>query len=52
MAEERERDPEQAIDEMRDKREDDEELSEEERQFLESERVNLDEGEGTGTPVA
>ena len=53
MSEQEERDPEQAIQEIRDKREGgDDDLSEEEREFLESERVQLDPGEGTGTPVA
>jgi hypothetical protein len=52
MEEERERDPQEAIDEIRDKRGEDEELDEEEQQFLESEGVQLDEGEGTGKPVA
>ena len=52
MEEERERDPQEAIDEMRDKRGEDEDLSEEEQQFLDSEGVQLDEGGGTGRPVA
>jgi hypothetical protein len=52
LEEERERDPQEAIDEMRDKRGEGEELNEEEQEFLESEGVQLDEGEGTGRPVA
>ncbi len=52
MGEERERDPQEAIEEIRDKRGENEELDEEEQQFLESEGVQLDEGEGTGRPVA
>ena len=48
---ERTRNPEEAIAEIREKRED-EDLSEGERQFLESERVQLDPEGGTGTPVA
>ena len=47
------RNPEEAIAEIREKRDGgDDDLSEGERQFLESERVNLDPDEGTGTPVA
>lgn len=46
------RDPQDAIEEIRAKRDEGEEPSEEEQQFLESERVNLDQGEGTGTPLA
>jgi hypothetical protein len=52
MEEERERDPQKAIEELREKRGEDETLSEEEQEFLESEGVRLDEGEGTGKPVA
>ena len=52
MGDERERDPQEAIEEMREKRGEDEELSEEEQQFLESEGVQLDERGGTGRPVA
>ena len=52
MGEERERDPQEAIEEIREKRGEDEELNEEEQAFLESEGVRLDEGEGTGRPVA
>jgi hypothetical protein len=52
MEEERERDPQEAIEEMREKRGGSEELNEEEQEFLESEGVQLDEGEGTGKPVA
>jgi hypothetical protein len=52
MGEERERDPQEAIEEMREKRGEDEDLSEEEQEFLESEGVQLDEGGGTGKPVA
>ena len=51
MGEAGERDPEQAVDEIREKREDDEEPTEGERQFLESEGVRLDPEEGTGRPV-
>ena len=47
-----ERDPQEAIEEIRAKREEGDEPTEEEQQFLESERVGLDPGEGTGTPVA
>ncbi len=53
-----ERDPEQAVDEVREKHADGEELSSEEREFAEAERVPLesDEGldrsdEGRGTPT-
>jgi hypothetical protein len=52
MGDERERDPQEAIEEIREKRGEDEELNEEEQEFLESEGVQLDEGEGTGRPVA
>ena len=48
---EEERDPEQAIEEIREKRAEGERLDEGEREFLESERVNLDPGEDD-TPVA
>jgi hypothetical protein len=53
-----ERDPEQAVDELREKRAEGEELSSEEREFAEAERVPLesDDGldrsdEGRGTPT-
>ncbi len=53
-----ERDPEQAIDELREKHAEGEELSSEEREFAEAERVPLesDDGldrsdEGRGTPT-
>ncbi len=52
VTEREERDPQEAIEEMREKRAEGDELSDEEREFLESERVRLDPGEGTGTPVA
>jgi hypothetical protein len=52
MGEERERDPQEAIEEIREKRGENEELAEEEQQFLESEGVQLDEDERTGRPVA
>jgi hypothetical protein len=53
MAEEEEqRDPQEAIDEMREKLGEGDDLDAEEREFLESERVRLEPGEGTGTPVA
>ncbi len=52
MGEERERDPQEAIEELREKRGEDEELNEEEQEFLESEGVQLDEGGGTGKPLA
>jgi hypothetical protein len=52
MGQERERNPQEAIEDIREKRGDDEELNEEEQEFLESEGVQLDEGEGTGKPVA
>ena len=49
--EQQERDPQEAIDQMREKRGEGEDLDEGEREFLESERVKLDPDEGTGTPV-
>ncbi len=52
MEEERERDPQEAIEEIREKKGEEGELSEGEQEFLESEGVQLDEGEGTGKPVA
>ena len=47
-----ERDPSEAIDDIREKREEGDEASPEEQEFLESERVKLDPDEGDGTPVA
>ncbi len=47
-----ERDPQQAIDEMREKRGEGEDLDKGEREFLEGERVKLDPDEGDNTPVA
>ena len=52
MADEDPRDPNEAIDEMRDKLGEGEDLDEDEQRFLESERVQLEPEEGTGTPVA
>ena len=49
--EQQQRDPEQAIDDVRAKRDEGEEPSPEEREFLESEGVRLDPEEGTGRPV-
>ena len=51
MQERGERDPEQAVDEIREEVAEGDEPSEGERQFLESEGVRLDPEEGTGRPV-
>ena len=47
-----ERNPEQAIEEIREKRDGGNDLDEGEREFLESERVNLAPDEGDNTPIA
>ena len=47
-----ERSGEEAIDEIREKREEGEDLSSGEQEFLESEGVQLDPDEGSGRPVA
>ena len=47
-----ERNPEQAIEEIREKREQGDDPDEGEREFLESERVKLDPDEGDSTPAA
>lgn len=46
MADETERDPEEALDEIQVKRQEGDEPSEEERRFLEAERVPLESDEG------
>jgi hypothetical protein len=49
---EEQRDPAEAIDDIREKRAEGDEPDSDEREFLESERVKLDPDEGDGTPVA
>ncbi len=46
------RDPDEAIEDIREKAAEGDEPSGDEREFLESERVNLDPDEGDNTPVA